>query len=95
MTDDDAQAQLNRQRSGHERRLSKVAADLAEAEARVKRLTVKRDRAMVDAHGDRTTGGLSYEEMRRLVGVSRGRVIQIVQGLSDYSKQQAARRSAS
>lgn len=90
MTD---QSTLDRQRKRHAQKLETVAADLAAAEKEVKDLTAKRDKAMIAAHGDRSTGGLSYEDMRRLVGVSRGRVIQIVQGKSEYSKQQASRRA--
>lgn len=56
-----------------------------------------RDQAMIDAHGDKNEGGLSYEDMAEASGdndeerIGRGRVIQIVQGKSEYSKRQPKR----
>lgn len=58
-----------------------------------------RDRALIEAHGDKRAGGLSYDELAVATGtnpttrISKGRVIQIVQGKSRYSKAQLARRA--
>lgn len=47
-----------------------------------------RDAAFIAAHGNPADGRLSYAQIAAASGLSRGRVIQIVQGESDYSKAQ-------
>lgn len=47
-----------------------------------------RDAALIAAHGPNATGHLSYSQIAAASGLSRGRVIQIVQGESEYSKAQ-------
>lgn len=56
------------------------------AERDLTRAIEKRDRAMIEYHGDRREGGLSYKDIAEATGVSRTRAVQIVQGVSNYSK---------
>lgn len=72
-------------------------AKLNDLEAQVRQATLDRDKLLIRCHGERSTGGLSYEELSEAtgpedVGISRGRVIQIVQGKSVYSKRQPPRK---
>lgn len=78
----------------HERRkqLRATARRVREYETKLDDAVHERDRLLIDSHGPRRDGGLSYEEMAEAVGVSRGRIIQIVQGVSDYSRAQLAKR---
>lgn len=74
------------------RRLSRAA---RKAQAAYDAAVEARDAALIASHGDRRDGGLSYEDLAEATGttederISKGRVIQIVQGKSDYSKRQA------
>lgn len=52
----------------------------------------ERDAALRLAHGDPRHGGLSYDEMAAETDLSRQRVIQLVQGKSEYSKSRSRRR---
>lgn len=72
--------------------LRKLAQRVNRAEVTLEQAIRERDIALIEAHGDRRTGGLSYDELAKEVGVSKGRVIQIVQGRSVYSQAQAARK---
>jgi hypothetical protein len=79
-------------RSRRERRVvvERATSALVKAEEAYRAAVVRRDQALIDGHGDRRTGGLSYEELAEVAGVSKGRVIQIVQGKSEMSKQRTA-----
>ena len=72
-------------------RLRRAADRLARTTAEA---VAARDAALIDAHGPKAQGGLTYDEMADAVGLSKGRVIQIVQGKSDYSKAQLAAKEA-
>lgn len=82
-------------------------AEVRRASGRVRRLErdleraiAERDAKMIEYHGDQRDGGLSYEDLAAATGtrgedgISRGRVIQIVQGKSEYSKRQTKRRAS-
>lgn len=43
----------------------------------------RRDEALIEAHGDKREGYLSYQELADASGMSKGRVIQVVQESSD------------
>lgn len=74
--------------------LERLADKVRRAEAALDRAVSERDEAMIEAHGDRRYGRLSYEEMATVLRLSKGRVIQIVQGESEYSKAQYAKKTA-
>lgn len=67
---------------------------LRRAEAALDAAVAARNDALIEAHGDRRDGGLSYEELAEATAttpekrISKGRVIQIVQGKSAYSLRQ-------
>lgn len=81
-------------RTIRKQRLRKLATRVGRAEAALETAIRDRDEALIESHGDRRLGGLSYDELSKEVRVSKGRVIQIVQGNSDYSKAQAERAKA-
>lgn len=81
-------------RTTRRNRLRKLATRVSRAEAALESAIRERDEALIESHGDRRAGGLSYDELSKEVRVSKGRVIQIVQGNSDYSKAQADRAKA-
>lgn len=89
-TELDPQA-LRRERKAVIRRAS---AKVLRAEAAYEQAVAERDEALILFHGDKRDGGLSYDEMATATGrteeerISKGRVIQIVQGKSEYSKRQ-------
>jgi hypothetical protein len=78
-------------RTAHKTRLRQRAAKLERVTADA---VAARDTALIEAHGPKALGGLSYDEMAQAVGLSKGRVIQIVQGKSAYSKAQLAAKEA-
>lgn len=80
-----------RNRTQNIRRLS---AKVRKAEAAYEAAVSDRDQALIASHGDKRDGYLSYDELAQATGkddterISKGRVIQIVQGKSDYSIRQ-------
>lgn len=56
------------------------AADVRRLEGELHAAIRRRDAALVAAHGHRVDGGFSYTELGELAEISRGRVIQVVQG---------------
>lgn len=88
MTDTDVLAR----RKEHRTAVRRLAQRATRAEAALDSAIAERDAALIAAHGDRRTGGLSYDELAKEAQISKGRVIQIVQGKSDYSKAQKAGR---
>lgn len=60
---------------GEVRRLAKAAARATDAATEA---VVKRDQALAAAHGPKSHGLLSYEEIAEAAGISKGRVRQIV-----------------
>lgn len=45
----------------------------------LKEATLRRNRAMIDAHGKHSEGGLSYNDIAEASGLMRTRVIQVIQ----------------
>jgi hypothetical protein len=79
--------EARRLRAATVRRLARLAKAARDAPA-------ERDEALIAAHGDKRQGGLTYDELAAATGLSKGRVIQIVQGNSEYSKRLLAERPA-
>lgn len=97
MTTDHAPVDLEAARDTRLDRMSEIrqASALVRRVQKAFELAVdQRDRLLIEYHGDRRTGGLSYEDLSEATGeadeggISKGRVIQIVQGKSEYSKRQ-------
>jgi hypothetical protein len=74
--------------------IRRASAKVRRAQAAWEAAVDARDRLMIEHHGDRRDGGLSYEDLADATGtndeerISKGRVIQIVQGRSEYSLRQ-------
>jgi|SRR5688572_6374186 len=74
---------VDQERERRRRRVREAAARVevmrGKYEDAMGRAIEERDRILVECHGERSAGFLSYEELRTEAGISKGRVIQVVQ----------------
>lgn len=73
-----------RDRQRHKVREAQLRVSMAERQ--LEKAIAARDRVMIAAHGNKKDGGLSYAELANETGLSKGRVIQIVQPTRNGAK---------
>lgn len=66
-------------RGEHRATIARTSRAAERARVAYERAVAARDEAMLNAHGERRDGFLSYDEISQASGISKGRVIQIVQ----------------
>jgi hypothetical protein len=77
---------MERHRDRQRQKVREAQHRVTTAERQLEKAIAARDKVMIAAHGNKKDGGLSYAELANETGLSKGRVIQIIQPTRNGAK---------